>query len=88
MERKINPATGCYCDFVHMMTGDGCDICNPEYAEELRKEAELEGAKNTEQANQPDSGEQPSQVISTLFYCNDKTFGGNNRKRSYPAVFN
>ena len=57
VERKINPATGCYCDFVHRMTGDGCDICNPEYADELRKEAELESAKNTEQANQPGSGE-------------------------------
>ena len=26
----------------------------------------FKGAKNTEQANQPDSGEQPSQVISTF----------------------
>jgi hypothetical protein len=55
MERKINSITGCYCDtLAHKMTGDGCDICNPEYAEELRKEAELEDAKNTEQQVQAD----------------------------------
>jgi len=54
MGRKIKPATRCYCDtFAHKMTGDGCDMCNPEYADELWKEAEREGAKNTEQANQP-----------------------------------
>ena len=43
----------------------------------LRKQEEiLQGAKNTEQANQPDSGEQPSQVIST--------FGG--RSAVYPQA--
>lgn len=36
-----------------------CDLVCPE-------DGLVEGAKNTEQANQPDSGKQPSQFISTL----------------------
>ncbi len=52
---EINKMTGCYCTFAQRMVGDGCSICNPKYAEELRKQAEeddlLEAAKNTEQPN-------------------------------------
>lgn len=45
MERKINPVTGCYCTFSQRMVGDGCDLCNPELAEEIRKEAAEQSAE-------------------------------------------
>ena len=55
----INSITNCYCMFAKHIVGDGCCICNPEYAEELRLQNEqedlLEDAKNTEQPLQPDT---------------------------------
>lgn len=47
MDRKINPITGCYCTFSQRMVGDGCDLCNPELAEEMRMENEKEIAEHS-----------------------------------------
>jgi hypothetical protein len=45
MRRKINPLTGCYCDtLAHRLTGDGCDMCNPKLAAELKREVAEEDA--------------------------------------------
>lgn len=71
MERKTDPVTGCHCDFAHHMTGDGCDLCNPEYAEELRKEAELEGAREDARVNEDGRDEPLSDDIGETDYDGD-----------------